>query len=530
MGGLILAFALGAFAGSILGWLVVTPKVDGGTGLSWFTDPGLALAALRQRLHLPVLQLDVDFEALQRLSAPSGGGADAGGLDSERCVEAAASVGKAPTDVQLCPLSADAGLAPGARSLNRRPAQGLAMADLLLVAKDAPVLGVELGRVTSVNAESIFIKLYFDELRSMGVPAPTYEVVRLAVNGTGWGTVAVEGPPSAAMVNAAGLDPGSVVVAPAAAPGRVAADGGHVEAQDAIALTAAPPYASSTVLEGEDRAASEQGRRTSEEAIALIKALAGRAVSPSEVLDPAVWGRFLSLTALWRGVLSPDWGALTYAYEPATQSLIPVGTAEALEDGGSVLADLMRDPIMQRAYVSTLAAFSGPTIVDDGDTDMAELEARYLALGVAPNAPATLRDVLEINRARMQALIQSPHPLDIQMEDAAGAVTLRVVARLPLCVEVVALDFGARGTIQLDSAWVDGGLGKIDGIDGIVIPPAGGGSPATVSLRIPASEIPGTGQIERGELRVVTRILGQTAQVSVPVTSERGQAWWTLEP
>lgn len=498
---LVLAFALG-FA--IARTEIYRPLTDLVT--IFLQRPAFVATTMLSRSDLPTLTVDLDFAAYQRL------------LDArEQALLLGANVVGAGDAVPATLRTAD-----GAVAIDVRLPQG--PADALIgetwpfeVAVQAPETLFDLRRFTLTPVEETVLSTwgYVAALRRAGLLAPRLQLVRLVVNGTDRGLTLLEESPAAEMLAAAERPAGVLVAFDSSAYWEAAAHlGGALSGSGfQYARVVSLPTGTCAAEEPEIQAACD-------EAASLLQALQAGTVAPSQALDVEKTAAFLALTALWRGSPELDWRTLTFAYDPATARLEPVGRGAALAPVAPLPDALLDDPHLQVALARALEALGQPAALASLQDDLQpDLESLRLALGPGAGTLEMPWPALEAHQATMRRQVAPAVALLAALEPGEDGLVVRVGNLMPFPVEVVALDVGENAFLSADPAWVDGAEREllVEGAEGVVLRAATDSGVRTVRLRVPPEALGPMSQ-PAGEVGVAARLWGLEGQHVVVAT------------
>ena len=302
---------------------------------------------------------------------------------------------------------------------------------------------------------------YLEALRREGFAAAAQTPVHLEINGSPWGRYILETP--APVDVAVRFDAQAAWEAAAAGEPRAS---GNFRYARATVTADSPALADTARVRFQDVQWGE--------------------APLSEMCDAKALGRFLALTALWTGKPAPDWRALRWSYDPATQQFAPVGGGQPWPDPAPLPEAFLDDPDVQAAYARALAELSSPAYLEQLRQEHgAALEAYWQALGATAVAMPWAR--LEAHQRAMRARLAPEHPLTASLERDGAAFVLHIANLHPFPIHIEGLDAGAAGVRTLDPAWAlaeDRGH-LMDAEDAFVLRAATGAAPHPVRVALP---------------------------------------------
>ena len=454
-----------------------------------FRHPRLALAAWRARSDIPTVDVSVDFTAYQQwLAAQDRLSAGESAVTPADCVAATVATSGDSGGATLCP--------------SRRPdvPSGTPPFEVTL-AEGQGLLGVRHAMFRPADAGSVLTMGFLRSLDAAGLPVPERRFVQIVVNGSRWGIYAMEASMAETVSADAEVSPGSVLVS---------FDARRLPAAGLAAPETSFAYAAITVtpLDATGGVTGTAPARAAE----LVAALERGEMAPTAVLDPDEMGQLMAATALWYGVLRPDWRALGFIYDPVTGKLHPSSTGWRYDLNTPLPPSFTDDPEIQKATARWLAVDAQPGY-PDSLIPQAEMDALYVALGGAPGA---LEADLAKRRSAILAELQPLRTLVATTSEETGAIRLQLRAVLPFPVEVIGLDIGEQGGLTLDPAWATGD-GLVDGAGAIVLGAQVGADPVEVGVTVPLAALPATVDPGLGGLALTTRLWGLDEIVRVPV-------------
>ncbi len=476
------------------------------------TTPSLILRASRLRAALPKLQMDVDLSGYQLLTETSDGSV----ITEPVCVLVTIAVDGTAVAARACRSDIEPGATNGALPTFRVDVEG-----------DGMLLGMRRAVLAPATPDTALAAQYLSALRALEFPAPTFAVVRATVNGSSWGLYTVEELVSAETLSQATGVPGGVVASFEAPTGMTMTPGApgsdFARAQLTVAR-AVDEVASDWVSAAEDDPALAA---VGIEAVDRLQGVLMGTIRPSEVLHAERFGRFVALTALWRGVLIPDWWTFRLIYDPVSGGFTPLGTAGPQGASAPLPPQFLDDPGIQRAYVQALKVLGDPGYIA-AHLDDSGLVVAYLMLGGDAHGADTLHEVLEANQSAMRALITPPQTLKASLLDDDGYLHLALEATEPYPVEILGLDLGEQGVVALEPGWVlesFPGAALVD-TPGVVLRARITDVPVVARIRVPLDELSNTVSDAGLDMWVVTRVWGLDERVPVRVVvSQTGSAY-----
>ncbi len=230
-------------------------------------------------------------------------------------------------------------------------------------------------------------------------------------------------------------------------------------------------------------------------------------------LAPEPTGRFLALTALWYGVLTPDWRALYLACDPQISQCEPVAGVALFPSVPSEA--FLNDPAVQEAYARALIRFGSPDFLSQLQAELEpSLKTLQLALtsgGIYVELPWS---ALRQHQAAMRALVNPTIGTRVVAETTDGKISLEICNSMPFPIAIVYVDFGEQQTIPVGAGYtMDSENGVAEANSGEVIAGAKAllsDRPTCVRLQIPEDALPYNGYWYE-EIRVGVRIAGTEA-------------------
>lgn len=470
------------------------------------------LRASRLRTDLPRLQMDVDLAGYQLLT-----GIPEGSVITEPvCVPVTIAVDSAPTAARVCRVDTEPRVTDGALPTFRVDVEG-----------DSMLLEMRRAVLAPATPDTGLAVEYLRALRALALPAPKFAVVRATVNGSGWGLYTIEELVSAEAFSQATGVGGGVVASFEAPAGTMNAPGGlgsdFARAQLTVACAVDADAADWVAAAEDDPALAALGA----DAIDRLQGVLMGTVHASDVLDAKSFGQFLALTALWRGVLTPDWRTFRLIYDPISGGFTPLGTAEPHSAHAPLPVQFLDDPGIQRAYVQALKVLGDPGHIA-AHLDSSGLVETYTMLGGDAHGADALHDVVGANQSAMRALITPPQTLKASFVDEDGYLHLALEATEPYPVEILGLDLGEQGVVALERGWAlepSPGTALVDTPE-VVLRARTTDVPVVARIRIPLDVLSHTVSDAGLDMWVVTRVWGLDERVPVRVVvSQTGSGY-----
>jgi hypothetical protein len=489
-----LAFALGM---TVTTW---EPTRRLGTSLGHFVRmPRATWEAWRIRNRLPSVELSLKFVVYEQWQAAQArlmrDGASGG---PEECVMAEVTAGPSPVLALVCPLYVEGGL-----EMHRPPFT-------LHVQGEQSPLGMRIASLVPATADSVLSTGYLETLSDAGFRVPERTYVHVVVNGSPWGVYAMESHPGDVFAGDEGVAADSVWIAFDGAALSGAPDAAP-EVSFAYARPVLRPVGALGPLHAADLPPESPAGTAPETAAAgaLLAALERGDLVPSSVLDPEAVGQLVAATALWHGVRALDWQTLGFLYDPGSGQLTPWVSSATPNPRSPLPAAFTDDPAIQRATVRWMATYSDPAAVDLG-----RLEGLYGALG---GTPGGLRARLAQHQAAMRAMIAPARTLFAALSTETAGIRLELQAVAPFPVEVLGIDFGARGIVDLSPAWIAEGSAVLADTQTVILRARVGADPVRAMVSIPLAALPEGVNIGQGAVLVVTRVLDGPEVARLPV-------------
>jgi len=455
--------------------------------------------------------MDVELAGYQLLTETSEGSV----ITEPVCLPVTIAVDSTPVAARVCRVDVESGVTNGALPTFRVDVEG-----------DSMLLGMRRAVLGPATPDTALAAQYLDALRALELPTPKFAVVRVTVNGSSWGLYTIEELVSVEAMSPATSVPGGVVASFEAPTGMTmtpGAPGSHFSRARLTVARAVDEAPVDWVAAAEDDPALAAAGT---EAVDRLQGVLMGTVRPSEVLDAERFGRFLALTALWRGVLTPDWRTFRLIYDPVLGGFTPLGTAKPHSALAPLPLQFLDDPGIQRAYVQALKVFGDPGYLT-ARLDDSSFAVTYSMLGGDAFGAGTLPGVLAANQSAMRALITPPQTLKASLLDDDGYLHLVLEATEPYPVEVRGLDLGEQGVVTLERGWVlepTPGLALVDTPE-VVLRARITDVPVMARVRVPLDALPHTVSDAGLDMWVVTSVWGLDDRVRVRVVvSQSGSA------
>ena len=468
--------------------------------------PGAAWRGWRTRRALPSLDISLQLVEYQTWRAAGERLLREGvshGL--EDCVMTEVSAGLTGAEAWWCPVYTD-------RAVDmRHPPFALTALD------GETLLGMQSATLVPATPESVLGSGLLEMLSEAGFDVPTRSYVHVAVNGSPWGIYAMEEDLAGVLSRvderggdrvAVSFDATAYRMATAVAP-----DTSFAYARPMVWPLASPPL----VIRDDDPLESVepglgQGAALDEARQLLVRWERGD-VAPAEAVDAEMMGRLMALSTLWYGVRDLDWQELALLYNAEDGRFRPVVSGRSPNDQTPLPSSLVDDPELQRATVRWLVTYADAE--QTGLTSrIGALEELYVALG---GAPGGLQVRLEAHQAAIRGSVSPARTLLADTTREPGGIRLHLRAVLPFPVEVLALDFGSRGAIDLDPAWVVVDSDILAGRGDVTLRAQLNANPVEAIVRIPLTSVPQGVDIGRETTILITRLIGQSDTIRVPV-------------
>ncbi len=509
-GSVILALALGV---SVATWA---------PGERWITSavqslraPRVAWQAWRTRRALPSLDIGLKLAAYQEWRAAGERLLREGvsrGL--EDCVMTEVSAGATATTAWWCPIYADRA------DEMRHPSFALT------AHAEGTFLGMRSATLVPATPQSVLGSGFLEMLKASGFDVPARSYVHIAVNGSPWGIYAMEEDPAETLSRVGEIGHDRVAVSFDATAYRTATavvpEASFAYARPAVWAPAATPR----VGRDDDPLDVTEIELVQEAAIAEARELLALwergDIAPAEAIDAEMLGRLAALSALWYGVRDLDWQELILLYDAEDGRFRPWMSGWTPNDQTPLPGVLIDDPEIQRATARWLVTYADAEQTTN-PPGIEALEELYVALG---GAPGGLQAQLDRHRATIRERVSPTRTLLAEITREPADIRLHLRAVLPFPVEVLALDFGSRGAVELDPAWVAFDSGVLVGQGDVILPARLNADPVEVVLRIPLISVPQGVDIGRGTTVVTTRLYGQLETIWVPV--QRAGEWGSV--
>jgi hypothetical protein len=469
-------------------------------------SPRLAFEGSRARSRMPSVDVSLGFTVYQQWqSAQARLLRDGTSVGAEDCVMAEVTAGPSSALALVCPLYVD-----GAQSHHHPPLS-------LHLQGGESLFGMRAATLIPATADSALATGFLEMLAIAGYRVPRRVYVHLAINGSPWGLYVMESGPGEVVVDDPEMSADSVWIA-FDATALHHASVVRPEASFAYARPTFTPVGTIKLLDAADvhPEAPSAVPVAVYEAAEMLAALEGGDLAPSTVFDPEVIGQLIAASALWYGVPALDWQTLGLLYDPATRQFGPVISGSLPGSWSPLPATLTDDPAIHSATVRWLESYSSTPVPDR------DLESLSVALGGKPDA---LRTLLARHQAAMAAQAAPARTLSATLSTEAAAVRLELRGIVGTPVEVLQLDFGARGSLDLDPAWIAEGSSVLHDSQTVILRARVSADPVRAVVRIPLTALPEGANVGHGSAIVVTRLLGGSHTIRVPVRVGAGVGW-----
>lgn len=458
-------------------------------GIALFTQPRQVLATLRARASLPIVLLNMPFDASQRLIA-------------QRDLALAASLHiPAPEDV----VSGELMLTNGRRESVeiRLPGGPAAQLQAETWPLEVRIVGqstwLRLIPVEICGDEYGWLQWgYLETLRLEGFTTADQMSVRLQINGKDRGLHLLQTPATTSPQ----VSFNAQLAWKALADGETLTDGGF-------------RYAT---IEIENNTEASQTLAPVTDDYAKLRDVYRGDLSLSAVTDPETLGRFMALTAFWTGQPMPDWTSLRWHTDSNTGLLEPVGAAQPWVQPALLPQAFIDDPAIQAAYARALVEFSNPAyLAQVRRVSGATLEQQWQVLRSDMSVPPW--SLLETHQQRMRAWIAPNLAVSASLEKGRTGFVLIVANLQPFPILVSGLDMGGTSNRELEPEWIipadRAHTLEID--NAIVLRAADGPLPSPVRLSLPWDLTAAGGDV----LRLICRIWDAPGpELRVPVTDD----------
>lgn len=498
--------AVGWGLGLVVGVLLVAvlpTSIGLGTNLSP-SGPGKVVAALRMRAQLSDMTLDMGLPEYQQLISDDFRTAHPSDRSS-LCVSVTARVGAVTDAATLCPALGSRGLIESARpSFELHPGTDATLFD------GDPLLFMP------ATSDAALVTGYMQALKDQGLPTPHFEILHVALNGSNWGLYTAESlwvdePPESLVAESGQYGLAFSLPDSSQVPGTVGIGSDFARAEVRSGYLPGMVGGAWTVGDAGDADSVRAMRRARQRWDESMREWR----PPSDVIDVRTMGDYMALTALWRGVLVPDWRATRFIYDGDAMHFVPLGSGLAHTAEMGLPAQLYNDPAVQRSYARALRKYGAATYLDG--LRLSDLETLHFALG-NDQAEDGLVSYLRDNQARMRAAIASPQTVRVLRSFNGDYLMLDIEALSPFPVEVLGLGFGEEGYLPLVRDWLltdDGVIAANQ--DQVVLRARLGDRPESVVVRVPRVEVPYVGPSEGTDLHLVTRVWGLDTHFMVPI-------------
>ncbi len=490
----------------------------------------LVPVAARRESSLPLLALDINFEAYSRLLSQREHALAAGAVFPTEADYLLASIRLEGEETRVR-MRLAAGDISGLRDEEKLPLE-------LLARDDRTLAGMEHFYLLDPAANNGLAEWAFlRHLEQEGFLTPRYQFVRLALNGSDRGIYALQQGLEAAVVGETEPLSGAVVAFNTRRLWEAAAlyDGDLGAALADPVLDLDPHDSRYFEVELRDAEILDPAATPAGEALTLLRGLQQGELAAGEVLDLEQYGRFLALVDLWGATGATRLSNLAFYYDPHRGRLEPlVANGNSLRPGARLSpAATFYDGELQAAYATALAELSDPAYLEEL---RAWLGPELASLQAALPASLSHPDLWE-KLAERQALVgRSLDPVQPVLAylgsptlAMSATIGVEVANLLHLPVEVLGFDIGGATFLEADAGWLaEEPLLSED--EALVLPAleTGAVAPRFARFFLPLEqivaldgELPFTAE---PEIRVATRVLGSETVQLTPARSPLGGA------
>ena len=403
---------------------------------------------------------------------------------------------------------------------------------------DATLLGMSSFSVQSPATRPFLNEwLYLEDLRRTDVLAPRYSFVNVVVNGDDWGIYALEESFSKELLELQGRREGVIVRFDESLFWRRRASLGGREKgwkfyADPIATTfEAPAFAEVDEFNTTKVQSDPVLREQSATALGLLRGFQRNQLSPSQVFDAELMGRYLAHTNLWGARHGLTWHNERYYYNPLTSQLEPIGyDAIPLEPETVQFVDLAQydDLAIMQSYAQEVMQISQPEYLERLQATYANEFERYHAALVQEFRPEQLEAPWGILAERQAMLVSALHPPQTvhayQINDGLGTtLDIEVANLLRYAVTLQKVQIGEQA-VNVQPDWIaesDHGLLHREAEPTVVLRRAPEDMPQYVTLHIPTNTVyellPVGTLFYSNTLQIVTNLYGVDDQIVVDV-------------
>ncbi len=407
--------------------------------------------------------------------------------------------------------------------------------------RDATLMGMRSFSVQS-PATRFFLNewLYLEDLRRTDILSPRYSFVNVVVNGADWGIYALEESFAKELLESQGRREGVIVRFDESLYWRRRAMLGGASdtwkfSMDPIATT----FELSAFAQVDEFNTTEIQddpvlRSQSVTALGLLRGFQSYQLTPSQVFDAELVGKYLAHSNLWAARHGLTWHNERYYYNPLTTRLEPIGyDSLPFAPATAHFIDLAQydDLAIMEAYVEETRRISQPEYLVELQTEYADEFERYYAALVQEFSPAQLNPPWSKLAERQAILTSALHPPQTvyayQIGDSTtSTVDVDVGNLLRYAVTLQAVQVGERAvTIQPD--WIsenDHVLLHREAEPAVVLRRVMGYTPQYITLHIPTPVIhqlsPTDTMFYSNTLQIVTNLYGMEDQVVVDVQQD----------
>ncbi len=406
---------------------------------------------------------------------------------------------------------------------------------------DATLMGMRSFSVQSPRTRSFLNEwLYLEDLRRTGILAPRYSFVNVVVNGDGWGVYALEESFSKELLESQGRREGVIVRFDESLFWRRRALFGGLDEHWKLGVDPiASAFEMSAFAEGDEfntnRVQSDPIlREQSITALGLLRGFQHYQLSPSQVFDAELTGRYLAHSNLWAARHSLTWHNERYYYNPLTARLEPIGyDALPLAPVYTRFIDLAQydDLAIMEAYVQEVMRISQPEYLEEFRSAYTDEFERYYAALVQEFSPTDLESPWDILVERQEMLVSALRPPQTVFayqvnsgQDPTVDVLVGNILKYPVVLQQVQV--GDRA-VDVQSGWMLGSdaiLLHQEAEPAVVLRRVQESVPKYTTLHIPATVIhqlsPTDTLLYSNTLQIVTQLYGVEDQIVVDVRQE----------
>lgn len=374
---------------------------------------------------LPLLQLDLKFKRWQKLLDKRAEALQAGRLTVSKAdfVSGTIRCGDSATPVVVRLQGSDVGQLQGEKWPLR-----------VLARRGGHVLEIERFTLRSPRLDGVLTKAaLYEHMRLAGVAAPRHRFVRLSINGTPRGVMAMEEYFSNELVAAQRRPEGPVLRFGKAllhASESLAADNDDLE-PEVLGMGALDNYrlAPVRVFRAGRLLRDPPMRALVHRAVSLLDGFAAGRLSAEEVFDVEIMARFLAVCEVWGAAELLAWPNLRLYYNPLSDRLEPIAYASttvgrrdgyALTQQGPFTRDLLGSAAMRAAFVRAMERESGAVAQGERLGRLRENVATWRGQ-IAAEYPMAMMDLDALAaRARALQLAESSRPTTLLARRRVG--------------------------------------------------------------------------------------------------------------